>query len=237
MRGDTADPRLLRRHHFRPIVVARMHGLQGIKCRAAQMLLRKPTDDLSRCLRRIRHDIGDLSAECRFCGLCIFVRHTDELSERPMDGPTETVCLLHDGLRHAGKARVFLFRPFQVRLLRTDRRKQRLLLPFFTAQTKTYILRLSQRFAMLLPRLRKNGEALRLLLLFPQKLGQLARGCFFLLGEGCLLLLMMIDLCCQALDVLSGMYKLLAHLLLFLRLFLRESLRLRIGGLRLCQRS
>ena len=35
VRGDTADPRLLRRHHFRPVVVARMHGLQGIEGRAA----------------------------------------------------------------------------------------------------------------------------------------------------------------------------------------------------------
>ena len=236
-RGDTADPRLLRRHHFRPVVIARMHGLQGIKGRAAQMLLRKPADDLSRCLRRIRHDIGNLSAERCFRGLHIFVRHTDELSERPMDGLTETVCLLHDGLRHAGKARVFLFRPFQIRLLRTDRRKQRLLLPFFTAQTKTQLLRRSQCFAVLLALLRKSGEALRLLLLFTKKLGQLARGCFFLLGEGCLLLLMLIDLRCQTLDVFSCMYKLLAHLLLFLLLFLRKSQRPHIGGLSLCQRS
>lgn len=76
-----------------------------------------------------------------------------------------------------------------MRLLRTDR-QQRLLLPFFTAQTKTQLIRLSQCFAVLLAqRLRKSGEALRLLLLFTKKLGQLARGCFFLLGEGCLLLL------------------------------------------------
>ena len=48
---------------------------------------------------------------------------------------------------------------------------------------------------------------------------------------------MMIDLRRQTLDVFSCMYKLLAHLLLFLLLFLRKSQRSHIGGLRLCQRS